>query len=87
MNTPIKPFPTYKWRWLSVQPTEGLLIAPVFLGVLRALRKNQGSGYSAEVLKKDLQTVQEGTETNVTLARSPERNLLNSCLICLILCS
>lgn len=43
MRDPIKPFPTYKWRWLSVQPSEGHLDAPVFLGVLRALWKNEGT--------------------------------------------
>jgi len=78
MIAPVKPFPTYKWRWLSVQPSEGLLQAPVFLGVLRALRKYEGEAYRSMDLFNELVRVQTDTGTNVTLARDPERNLFRN---------
>ncbi|MDC7674694.1 HNH endonuclease [Asticcacaulis machinosus] len=76
--TPIKPFDTYKWRWLSVQPSEGLLEAPVFLGVLRALGRHEGRVFADPRLKDTLQIVQEETESSVTLARDPSRNLFRN---------
>ena len=78
MADPVKPFPTYKWRWLSVQPSEGLLKAPVFLGVLRVLQVHEGKQYSSLDLYSDLERVQLDTKTNVTLARDPERNLFRN---------
>ena len=78
MIPPIKPFDTYKWRWLSVQPSEGLLAAPVFLGVLRVLRNNEGESYSSELLLQELQVVEEETGTNIELARNPQRNLFRN---------
>ena len=78
MADPVKPFPSYKWRWLSVQPSEGLLKASVFLGVLRALQNHQGEQYSSLGLYNDLQRVQLDTGTDVTLARDPERNLFRN---------
>ena len=57
MAIPVKPFPSYKWRWLSWLPTEGLLRAPVFLGVLRALHKHQGYPYSSTSLRDGLHRV------------------------------
>jgi len=74
----VKPFETYKWRWLSVQPSEGLLKAPIFLGVLRALQKHQGQSYSSLDLYHELEEVQISTNSNVTLARNPERNLFRN---------
>lgn len=70
---PVKPFDTYKWRWLSVQPTEGLLEAPVFLGVLRALQEFEGQSYSSEGLRDVLKQVEVETGTDVTLAREDLR--------------
>lgn len=70
---PVKPFDTYKWRWLSVQPTEGLLKAPVFLGVLRALQNFEGQPYSSEGLRDVLRQVEVETGTDVTLAREDLR--------------
>lgn len=78
MTTPIKPFGTYKWRWLSVQPTEGLLKAPVFLGVLRALQQFDGQPYSSEDLRPALQLVKDDTRTDVNLARDPQRNMFRN---------
>lgn len=78
MSNPVKPFPTYKWRWLSVQPSEGLLEAPVFLGVLRTLLQHEGQAYSSTSLFDELLRVQNDTGTNVTLARDPNRNLFRN---------
>ena len=75
---PSKPFDTYKWRWLSVQPSEGLLRAPVFLGVLRALARQEGEAFSSESLRQDLRLVEKQTASSVTLARTTERNLFRN---------
>lgn len=76
--TPIKPFDTYKWRWLSVQPSESLLQAPIFLGVLRALSHHEGDAFSSNSLRAELATVQAATGSTVTLARDPDRNLFRN---------
>lgn len=76
--TPQKPFPTYKWHWLSFAPTEGLLDPPVFLGVLRVLRNHQGIRPSNPDVLKDLKVVQIETNTRVNLERTPERNLIRN---------
>lgn len=75
---PVKPFDTYKWRWLSVQPTESLLRPSIFLGVLRALEKCEGLSPSDQVVYDALKLVELETESPVTLARDPERNLLRN---------
>lgn len=77
--TPIKPFDTYKWRWLSVQPSENLLQAPIFLGVLRALSHHEGDAFSSTDLRRELSLVQEATRSPVDLVRSnAERNLFRN---------
>ena len=79
MLPPSKPFPSYKWRWLSVQPTEGLLKAPVFLGVLRAALKYEGERYSFPELSRELKRVGEETNcSSINLARTPERNIFRN---------
>jgi len=78
MTIPVKPFPSYKWRWLSVTPSEGLLKAPVFLGVLRALEQYEGEPFSSIGLHHELARVKEDTGTNIDLARTPERNLFRN---------
>ena len=78
MTSPVKPFDTYKWRWLSVQPTEGLLKAPVFLGVLRALQRFEGQPYSSEDLRDRLVQVKTETGTPIDLARTPDRNIFRN---------
>lgn len=75
---PSKPFETFKWRWLSVQPTEGLLQPPVFLGVLRAFSQFDNRSSSDPELLDALYTVQNETNTNVNLVRTPERNLVRN---------
>lgn len=82
---PVKPFPSYKWRWLHTEPSESLLIAPVYLGVLRALRKHEGLRYSSVELHQELQRVQQelrrilqDAKSNIDLARTPDRNLFRN---------
>lgn len=75
---PVKPFDTYKWRWLSVQPTESLLRPPIFLGVLRALEKCQGLSPSDQTVFDALALVEAETQSPVKLARDKERNLLRN---------
>lgn len=76
--TPEKPFDSYKWRWLSVQPTESLLNPPIFLGVLRALEKCEGASPSDQIVYDALKLVEEETDSPVTLARDKDRNLLRN---------
>jgi hypothetical protein len=76
--TPIKPFPTYKWRWLSVAPTEGLLDPPVFLGVLRVLARHEQTPPSNPAIATEFAVVKSDTGTNVDLVRTPERNLIRN---------
>jgi hypothetical protein len=76
--TPVKPFDTYKWRWLSVQPTEGLLKPAVFLGVLRALDKCEGLRPSNQSVYDALLLVEQETQSSVSLARDLDRNLLRN---------
>ena len=75
---PVKPFPTYKWRWLSVAPTESLLEPPVFLGVLRVLARHEGEPPSSPAIATELGRVAEETQTRVDLVRTPERNLIRN---------
>jgi hypothetical protein len=75
---PIKPFDTYKWRWLSVAPTESLLVPSVFLGVLRTLARHEGQAPSEPALAAELARVQAETGSPVNLARSGERNLIRN---------
>lgn len=85
MNIPVKPFPTYKWRWLSVQPSESLLKAPFLLGLLRALQRNEGRAYSSQELfedllriQEDLAPLQEEARKPITLARDRKRNIFRN---------
>jgi hypothetical protein len=75
---PAKPFPTYKWRWLSVAPTESLLNPPVFLGVLRVLARHENEAPSAPAIAAELAKVKSETGTTVNLVRTPERNLIRN---------
>lgn len=78
MNPPALPFDGYKWRWAAVECTEGLNNPPVFLGVLRAMRKHEGQAPSNRSFIRDLQKVEEDTDTRVNLRRTPQRNLIRN---------
>lgn len=77
---PTLPFAHFKWKWASVQPTESLNRPALFLGVLRALAKNEGRARSDEQFFRDLLAVQAdiGISGGPTLARTPERNIIRN---------
>jgi len=78
MRPPAKPFPNYKWRWATLTCTEGLNQPPVFMGILRALRKFEGQRPNDEGLFFLLKQIEEQTHTNVTLARDANRNIIRN---------
>jgi hypothetical protein len=78
MNPPRKPFPSYKWRWAVLTPTESLNDPVVFHGVLRVLAENEGLPPSSERITRLLSVVQKETGTSVNLVRTPERNLIRN---------
>jgi HNH endonuclease/AlwI restriction endonuclease len=78
IKAPKKPFENYKWRWATVEPSEGLNVPSVYLGVLRALKEHEGEAPSSKTLLDDLRIVEEETRTRINLARSEERNLIRN---------
>ena len=83
MIPPRKPFPSYLWRWASVQPTEGLNEPPIFLGILRVLGRNEGAPFSSDEITAGLRTVEQEVmgrvNTRMTLVRDdPQRNLFRN---------
>lgn len=78
VKVPIKPFPSYKWRWATFQPTESLNEPPVFLGVLRVFNKFQNYAPSSKEIMDALATVQSETYTKVDLVRTRDRNLVRN---------
>ncbi len=78
MKPPVKPFPEYKWRWATLECTEGLNAPPVFMGVLRVLASHEGVAPSDSAFIKALGVVQQETNTRVDLVRTPARNLIRN---------
>ncbi len=83
---PKKPFADFKWKWASLQCTEGLNDPVVLLGVLFRMRKLEQSGkgvkYSSEAFAEELRPLArdiEGRGIGVDLARrTGERNLIRN---------
>ena len=83
---PKKPFADFKWKWASLQCTEGLNDPVVLLGVLFRMRKLELSGknvkYSSETFADELRSLArdiEGRGIGVDLARrTGERNLIRN---------
>lgn len=78
MQTPAKPFNEYKWQWATFMCTEGINEPTVFIGVLRALRKNEGKNFSSQDFWESLKKVEKETNKGVSLARSRERNIMRN---------
>ena len=79
--TPVKPFESYKWRWLSVEPSESVLKPPIFLGVLRVLSRHETEAFSTAQLRNDLIQVEKDTEHDLgdlRLARGLSRNIFRN---------
>jgi hypothetical protein len=72
------PFPEFKWKWATNEPTEGLNASPVYLGVLRALHECEGQALNSVELKQKLAAVKSETDTKVNLARPTDRNLIRN---------
>ncbi len=82
MIPPRKPFPSYRWRWASFEPTEGLNEPPIFLGILRLLGSNEGRTFGSPEIVAGLRRVEEEVRgrvsTRMHLVRDPERNLFRN---------
>lgn len=91
MNLPLdfiprKPFPSFKWKWASVQCTEGINDPVVLLGVLFRMRRlellRRGLKYSSKEFAEELRSLSrdlEGRGVGVDLARrTGERNLIRN---------
>ena len=81
---PVKPFLDFKWKWASLQCTEGLNDPVVLLGVLFRMRKLEASGvkYSSPEFARELIDLSEDikdTNIGVDLARrTGDRNLIRN---------
>lgn len=80
LEMPNLPFEGFKWRWASKTPSEGLNRPDVYLGVLRALKENEGASRSSESLHESLAGLQTalGAGYGLNLARTGQRNLLRN---------
>jgi len=80
---PKKPFPSFKWKWASLQCTEGLNDPVVLLGVLFRMRKlePQGVKYSSEEFADELRELSNDIKDSVGVdleRRTGERNLIRN---------
>ena len=78
IQKPTKPFPSYKWRWAVLTPTESLNDPPVYLGVLRVFNEFRDYAPSSEEVMNGLGIVQLETGTTFDLVRTRERNLVRN---------
>lgn len=80
-DTPVLPFPNFKWKWATVQCTEGIDDPLVLLGVLFRMRKLEGKfKYSSEEFGEELKSLSkdlEGTGVNLQ-QRTGARNLIRN---------
>lgn len=80
-ETPTLPFPNFKWKWASLQCTEGIDDPVVLLGVLFRMRKLEGKyKYSSEEFGNELKSLSKdlvGTGVNLK-ERTGERNLIRN---------
>lgn len=77
-----KPFPEFKWRWATFEPSEGLNDPRVHLGVLRVLSENAGEPPNSLTVQASFEAIErdlaEYLPKRLRLARSQERNLLRN---------
>lgn len=78
IKPPVKPFPSYKWRWAVLTPTESLNDPPVFLGVLRIFNRYNNFAPSSREILEGLAVVQAETNSSVDLVRTQDRNLIRN---------
>ena len=80
---PRKPFPEFKWKWASLQCTEGLNDPVVLLGVLFRMRKLEQHGYrySSEEFAQELRELSNDVKDSVGVdlyRRTGDRNLIRN---------
>ena len=80
---PRKPFAEFKWKWASVQCTEGLNDPVVLLGVLFRMRKLEQHGYkySSNEFAQELQELSNDVKDSVGVdlyRRTGDRNLIRN---------
>lgn len=77
------PFPDFKWKWASLQCTEGLNDPVVLLGVLFRMRKLEPKGvkYSSEAFANELKELSDDIKDSIGIdlaRRTGERNLIRN---------
>ena len=80
---PAKPFPDFKWKWASVQCTEGLNDPVILLGVLFRMRKLEPLGvkYSSEEFANEMLELSNDTKDSVGVdlaGRTGDRNIIRN---------
>ena len=80
---PKLPFPDFKWKWASLQCTEGLNDPVVLLGVLFRMRKLEPLGlkYSSEEFAHELQELSDDIQDSIGIdlsRRTGDRNLIRN---------
>lgn len=79
---PQLPFPEFKWRWATLQCTEGLNDPVVLLGVLSSLYQCRGARYNSERFTESLRILQSAVADSgisVNLAgRTGDRNIMRN---------
>lgn len=82
---PLKPFPDFKWKWASLQCTEGINDPVVLLGVLSRMRKLEKEGrgikYSSPEFAKEMEELSNDIKWTVDVklsSRTGERNLIRN---------
>lgn len=81
---PEKPFPNFKWKWASLQCTEGLNDPVVLLGVLFRMRKLEPLNlkYSSPEFAREMMEFSNAIEDSVTdvnlAGRTGKRNLIRN---------
>ena len=80
---PTLPFPDFKWKWASLQCTEGLNDPVVLLGVLFRMRKLEplGLNYSSEEFAHELRELSDDIQDSIGIdlsRRTGDRNLIRN---------
>lgn len=80
---PKKPFPDFKWKWASLQCTEGLNDPVVLLGVLFRMKKleDRGYKYSSDEFANELCELASDIKDSIGIVldrRTGERNLIRN---------
>lgn len=80
---PYKPFPEFKWKWASLQCTEGINDPVVLLGILFRMKKLEGKGlkYSSPEFANELIELSNDISDSIGVdlaRRTGERNIIRN---------